>query len=156
MFGEPCRVVVERAHLHRASGPAARRQEAMAVGDRGRYDFLYRGRFRQFCSANRERDDTSAIEIENPANGAPEQQIALAILEICIPMHRLGKAERSQRCREDIGQYVDSRAATLMFAISEIGPFWRLHTIELRNIDIVLTRESNRRRRWRTVRSECG
>ena len=118
---EPRDVVLERAHLHRAPGPAAGRQEAMAVGHRGRHDFLHDRRLGQLGAPNRERHDASAVEIENPANRTPEQQIALAILQKRVPVHRLRKAERSQRRRQHVGQHVDRRLAALMLAISEIA-----------------------------------
>ena len=108
------RVVVERAHLYCPPRPAARRQEAVTVGHRRRHDFLYRGRLGQLCPADGERDDAPAVEIENPADRPAEQQIALPVLEIRIPMHRLGKAERSQRRRQHVRQHVDRRFAALV------------------------------------------
>ena len=115
------RVVVERAHLHCASGPAARRQKAVAVGDGRRHDFLHRGRLGKLGAPNGERHDAPAVEVENPANRPSEQQIALPVLEVRVPVHRLRKAERSQRRRQHVGQHVDRRLAALMLAEAQIG-----------------------------------
>ena len=123
MFAEPRGVVVEGAHLHRAPCPAARRQKAVAVGHRSRHNFLHRGRLGQLRAPNRERHDASAVEIENPANRTPEQQIALSVLEIRVPVHGLGKTERSQRRRQHVGQHINRRLAALMLANPRYVPF---------------------------------
>ena len=147
MFGEASRVVVERAHLDRPPRPAARRQEAMAVRDGCRHDFLDRRRFGQLGAADRERDDAPAVQVENPANRPPEQQIAFAVLEKRVPLHRLREAERAQRRRQHIRQHVDGGFAALMFAIAEIRAFRRFDALELCDVDVVFAREPDGRRR---------
>src|SRR5258708_37491187 len=61
---QPRAVLVERSHLDRAACTAARRQKPVTVGDGPRRHLLHLTRLRGRRPRNRERDDTSAVEIE--------------------------------------------------------------------------------------------
>jgi hypothetical protein len=73
VLGQPGLVVFERPHLHGPAGAAARGEEPMAVREGSRHNLLHGRRLRQLRTANRKRDDATAVQIENPADGTAEQ-----------------------------------------------------------------------------------
>src|SRR5688500_16877332 len=79
---EPRFVVLERLHLDRPAGAAARRQEAMTVGVRAGPDVLHRWSLRQLRAPNDERHDAPAVEQDEPPYRTGEHQVALVVLEI--------------------------------------------------------------------------
>ena len=104
------------AHLDRAAGPAAGRQEAVAVGDRAGRDVLHLRRLRRRRARDRERHDAAAVDEQDPADRTAEQQLAAAVVEHRVPVHRFRKRQRAQRAAEHVGQHVDRRLAALPLA----------------------------------------
>ena len=103
-------VLVEAADLDRAAGPAAGRQEAMAVGQRARLDVLHlrTGGIRR--AADRERHDAAAVEEQQPADRPAEHELAAPVVERRVPVHLLGKRHVAQHRAEHVGQRVDRRS----------------------------------------------
>ena len=151
---QPRAVFVERSHFDRASRPAARREEAVAVRDGTRRHVLHLPGLRRGCARDVEGHDAPAVQKQDPANRPPEQQLALAVLERCVPAHRLRKREPAERPRQDVRQHVDRRPATLTFAERQVLPFGRLNALERRDVDGVLGREADGGRRRGAVRLE--
>ena len=155
VLGEPRLVIFKRTHFHGPAGAAARREKPVAVGEGGRDHFLHRRRLRQLGAANRKRDDAAAIQVENPADRTAEQQLAFAIFEERVPMHRLRKTERAQRGGQDVRQHVDGGLAALMLAVPEVHTFRRLHFLELRDVDAVLSGKPDGRIGRLTIGAVC-
>ena len=93
-------VFVEAADLDRAAGPAARRQEAMAVGQRARLDVLHQRTGGVRRAADGEGNDTAAIEEQQPANRPAEDELAPPVVERRVPLHLLGKRQVAQHRAE--------------------------------------------------------
>src|SRR5262245_50708941 len=118
---EPRLVVVEGLHLDRATGAAARGQEAVAIGVRSRADVLNEWALRTLGSADDERNDTAAVQEDEPSDRSREDEIALAVLEVCVPAHLLRKCKVAKQSAHDIGKDIDGRLASLANSIREIG-----------------------------------
>jgi hypothetical protein len=81
VLGETLAVVVEALHFDGTAGAAARREEAVAVGDGRRPHFLDERSLGHGRAEDREGHDAATVEKEHPANRAAERQIAAPILE---------------------------------------------------------------------------
>src|SRR5215208_4680182 len=88
---QPLLVVIERFDLDRATGAAARRLEAMTVRVGSGADVLHGRPLRLIGPPNDERHDPSSVQQHQPANRAREDEVALAVLEVGVPAHLLGK-----------------------------------------------------------------
>ena len=149
---QPLLVVVERLDLDRAARPAAGRLEAVAVGVRPGADVLHRRTLCLLRPPDDERDDASAVEQHEPANGTGEDKVALAVLEVRVPAHLLREREVAQDAAHDVGQHVDRGLATLLHAVREVFAFRCLRALEGSDVDAVFARELLRRQRRRRGR----
>ena len=119
-------VFVEAADLDRAAGPAARRQEAVAVGQRARLDVLHQRTGGVRRAADGEGDDTAAIEEQQPANRPAEHELAPAVVERRVPLHLLGKRQVAQHRAEHGRQRVDGALAALALEERQVLALRRL------------------------------
>ena len=108
------------AHLDGAAGAAARRQEAMAVGDRARRHVLHLAGLRRRRARDRERHDAAAVDEQDPADRPAEQQLAAAVVEHRVPVHQLRERQPAQRAAEHVRQHVDRRLAALLLPEGEV------------------------------------
>ena len=145
---EPLAIVVEPLDLDRAAGAAARGQEAMTEGHRAGANLLNERPLRARRAIDRERHDPAAVEKQDPANRPSERQLAIAVIEHRVPVHRLGKRQLAQQAGEHVGQDVDRRFAANLFSERQIRALRRLEPLERRHFDVVLARESLRRPVW--------
>src|SRR5207247_10050936 len=103
----------------RASGPAARRQKPVTVGDGAGRDLLHLRGLRRGGAHDRERNDTAAVDEQHPANGTAEQQLASSVVDGRIPPHQLRKRESAKSPAEDVGKDIDRGPAALLFSERE-------------------------------------
>ncbi len=153
---QPRTILVERSHLDGAPRAAARRQEAMAVGDRARRHVLHLAGLRRRRPGDGERHDAPAVQEQHPANRPAEQQLAAAVLEHRVPVHGLRERQRAQRAAENGGQHVDRCLAALPPAEREVLALRRVQALERRHLDALLGRKAGRGGRRRPVRLERG
>ena len=147
-------VFVEAADLDRAAGPAARRQEAVAVGQRARLDVLHQRTSGVRRAADGEGNDTAAIEEQQPANRPAEDELAPPVVERRVPLHLLGKRQVAQHRAEHRRQRVDGALAALALEERQVLALRRLGATELLHRHAQLARKADGGRRRLTVRPE--
>ena len=134
-------ILVEAPHLDGPSGAAARRQEAMAVGDRARSHVLDDGALGGLEPADDKRHDAPAVQEQDPADGPAEQQLAAPVVELGVPVHLPGKREVAQHAREHVRQHVDRGFAPDAPAERQVDALGGLDALEALRVDAVLARE---------------
>ena len=139
-------------------GAAARREEAVAVGQRPRLETSWTcGPLASSDAADRERHDAAAVEEEQPANRPAEEQLALAVVQLRVPVHLLREREIAQHARQHVRQRVDGAAAALLPAVRRgTRPSASAPASAARTSTPVLAREAERRRRRLAVLVEGG
>ena len=110
----------KRAHLDGAAGAPARREEPMAVGDGPRRDVLHARARRDGQARDRERHDAAAVEEQQPPDRPAEDELALAVLELGVPVHRLRERQVAQHLDEHVRQRVDRRLAAVPLRVREV------------------------------------
>ncbi len=156
VFEQPRAILVERANLDGSSCAPARREEPVAVRHRAGRDVLDLSGLRARRPRNRERHDASAVGVENPADGTPEQQLALAVFEHGVPAHQLRERQRAQRPAERVGQDVDGRLPSKPLTKREVLALRSLHPFQRRHFDAVLRRKPGGGRRGRAIGGKAG
>ena len=148
---QPRAVFVERAHLDRAAGAAARRQKAVPVGDGAGADILHLRGLRGGRARNREGDDAAAVDEQDPPDRAPEEQLAATVVERRVPVHQLRKRQRAQRPAQHVRQHIGGSLAPLPLPIGEVFAFRRLDALERRDLDTLLRGETGGGGRRRAI-----
>ena len=156
VLAQPRPVLVERADLDRPPRAAARREEAVAVGDGPRTDVLDDPALGGLETADHEGHDAPAVEEQDPADRPSEQQLAAAVVQLRVPVHLLRKRQVAQHAGQHVRQDVDRRLAADALPEREVVALRRVHALEIRHLDAVLPREPRRGRRRRPVRPEGG
>ena len=99
----------------------------------------YRGRARD---SNLERHDVVSEERHHPADGSPEGESPLPVLERRVPVHEPGEAQAPQRRGHDAGKKLQSLSAFDLPFESDVLAFLRREEFQVRGLDAVLGRES--------------
>jgi hypothetical protein len=147
-------VLFEAADLDRAAGPAARRQETMAVGQRARLDVLHQRAGGVRRPADGEWHDAAAIEEQQPADRAAEHELAAPVVERRVPLHLLGKGQIPEHAAEHRRQRVDGALAALPLEERQVLALGRLRASKLVDRHALLPGEADGRRRRLTVGAE--
>ncbi len=141
---EPRLVVVERLDLHGAPRAAARGQEAVAVGHGGRPHLLDERRLRQLGAADLEGHDAAAVQEQQPADRAPEGEIAPAVVQVGVPAHVPRERQSAEQARHHGGERVHGGPPPLSPAVGEIPAARRVGLLEIGDLHAVLPREAQR------------
>ena len=115
-------VLGERAHPHGPAGPAVAREEAVTAGGRAGADRGHPPRRRLRRAPDDERHDAPPEQEHQPADGAPERQVAAAVVEPGVPVHLLRKGEVAQGRREHAAEHRAGGLPRLAAPMGEIGP----------------------------------
>ena len=119
-------VLGERAHPHGAAGPAVAREEAVAAGGRAGADRGHPPRRRLRGPPDDEGHDPPPEQEHQPADGAPERQVAAAVVEPGVPVHLLRKGEVAQGRGEHAAEDRAGGLPALAAPVGEIGPLGRV------------------------------
>ena len=156
VLGQLRLVLVEAADLDRTSRAAARRQKPVPVGQRTGRHVLDLRSGRCCRSPDRERDDAAAVEEEQPANGAAEEQLPSPVVERRVPVHLLGECQIAKEAHENVGQRIDGAAPALMLLKGEVLALRRLRARQLLERHALLPGKSQGRRTGLAVLAEGG
>ena len=154
MLLETSVVFLEAADLDRASGTPAGREEPVSVGQRPGANLLDLRPRRMRRPANHERDDTAAVEKQQPANRAPEHELGLALVERRVPSHLFGERQIAQHLTEDVGERVDRALAALAFEVGQVLAAGSCRATEIGDGHALLLRKSGGCRCGCAVRTE--
>ncbi len=105
---------------------------------------------------DRERDDAPAVEEQEPANRTAEEQLALLVGQLRVPVHLFREREIAQEHGEDLGQHVDGRAPANPAVIREVFAARRVGLHERVEIRAELARKPQPGGRRMPLRVERG
>ena len=152
---QPRAVLIEGSHFDRAPCPAARRQKPVAVRRRAGRHFLHLTGLRGRLARNREWNDPSAVQKQDPADRPSEEQLAAPVLEQRVPAHQLRERQAAQDGAEHPRQDVHGSLAALLPPEGQVCPFRSFHAFDRRDIHPLLRREAGASWRRRAVGLEA-